>query len=195
MPNNSSDNLHDPEVNAHPFTALLHFLCPEDPDEANRKYLRLHQKLAVYFRLKGMSDPVRDADETLDRAGKKILEGAAIPDIDRFCMGIARNIVLERLRNQKREESAFFHFLEHSQNDQSDVDRIANLMKPCFEKLPPEDRELLSSYCKIPPGLSRAKHRRRIAESLQSSIAALRIRVTRLRRELADCVKALTKNL
>lgn len=195
MPNNSSDNLDDQEVSAHPFTALLHFLCHEDPDESNRKYLRLHQKLAGYFRLKGMSDPVRDADETLDRAGKKILEGAPIPDIDRFCMGIARNLVLERLRNQKREESAFFHFLEHSHNDQSDVDRIANLMKPCFEMLPSQERDLLSSYCKIPAGLSRAEHRRHLAESLKSTIAALRIRVTRLRHELADCVKALSKNL
>lgn len=195
MPNNSSDNLDDQEVNAHAFTALLHFLCPDDPDEASRKYLRLQQKLAGYFHLKGMSDPIRDADDAMDRAGKKILEGVVVPDIDRFCMGIARNIVLERLRNQKREESAFFQFLEDSQNDQSDVDRITNLMKPCFEKLPPDDRDLLSSYCKIPAELSRAKHRRQIAEKRGTTVEALRIRVMRLRHDLADCVKALSKNL
>ncbi|HEY6661127.1 MAG TPA: hypothetical protein VI031_08295, partial [Pyrinomonadaceae bacterium] len=141
MPNNSSDNLEDQEVNAQPFTVLLGFLCPEDPNEANRHYLRLHQKLAGYFRLKGMSDPVADADDALDRAGKKIMEGVPIPDIDRFCMGIARNIVLERMRNKRREESAFAHFIEHSQNDDSLLDRIANLMKPCFENLPTEDRD------------------------------------------------------
>ena len=191
MPNNSSDN-HD---GAEPFTALLAFLSTEDPNEANNHYLRLHQKLAGYFRLKGMSDPVCDADDALDRAGKKILEGVPIPDIDRFCMGIARNVVLERSRNKRREESAFRHFFEHSQNDNTLVERITNLMKPCFEKLDEEDRDILNSYCKVPPGMSRADHRRQLAERLKSTIAALRIRVTRLRRELADCVKALSKNL
>jgi len=194
MPNNSSENREDPEVNAHPFTALLAFLS-EDPNDANNHYLRLQQKLAGYFRLKGMSDPITDAEDTLDRAGKKILEGVPIPDIDRFCMGIARNVVLERSRNRRREESVFRHFFEHSQNDNTLVDRITNLMKPCFEKLDSDDRDLLNSYCKIPPGKSRAEHRLRLAESLKSTIAALRIRVTRLRRELEDCVKALSKNL
>lgn len=194
MPNNSSDNLDGREVNAHPFTALLHFLCPEDPDEANRKYLLLQQRLAGYFRLKGMSDPIYDAEDTMDRAGQKILEGVPIPDISRFCMGIAKNIVMERLRKQRREESAFSHVIEHSQNDQSLVDRITNLMKPCFEKLRAKDRDLLTSYCKVPPGQSRGEYRLKLAESLKLSISALRIRVTRLRRQLENCVKALSKN-
>jgi hypothetical protein len=178
-----------------PFTALLGFLCPDDPDEANRRYLRLHLRLEGYFRLRGMFDPVNDADETFERAGKKILDGIGIPDIDKFCMGIARNIVLERIREKKREESAFLQFLEHSQDDTTEilVDRIMNLMKPCFEQLPREDRDLLHSYCKIPAGDSQAEHRRKLANSLKSTIAALRIKVTRLRRALEDCVKALSK--
>ena len=191
MPNNSSDNL--AEQDPQPFTALLNFLS-EDPNEANRHYLRLHQRLAGYFRLKGMSDPINDAEDTLDRAGKKILEGVPIPDIDGFCMGIAKNVVLERLRNKKREESAFLQFLDDSQNDNALVDRIINLMKPCFEKLPAKDRDLLHSYCWVPPGVSRAEHRRQLAERLKSTIAALRIRVTRLRRALEECVKGLSKN-
>src|SRR5436305_13637517 len=114
MPNNSSDNLETQEVNAKTFTALLAFLCPDDPEEANSHYVRLHNKLASFLRLKGMADPVADADDTLDRAGKRIIEGTAIPDIDRFCIGIGRNVVLERLRNKRREESAFLQFLEDS---------------------------------------------------------------------------------
>jgi DNA-directed RNA polymerase specialized sigma24 family protein len=194
MPNNSSDNLRDQEVNTSPFTALLNFLCPDDPDEANRQYLRLHQKLTAFFRFKGMSDPENDAEDTLERAGKKILEGVPIPDIDRFCLGIARNVVLERLRKQRQEESAFKQFIEKSKEDNTDVERITKLMKQCFEKLPKEDRDLLHSYCKIPPGISRAEHRLRLADKLGLSIAALRIRVARLRRALERCVKLLSKN-
>jgi len=196
MPNNSSDTHPDGRGEKGQFFAsLLTFLCPEDPDEANRRYLRLHQKLAGYFRLKGMYDPVHDADDALDRAGEKIVKGQDIPNIDKFCMGIARNIVHERLRQRKREESAFLKFLDRSQDNSTEalVARITNLMRPCFEQLSQDDRDLLTSYCKVPPGLDRAEHRRQLATSLKSTIAALRIRVTRLRRGLINCVKELSK--
>lgn len=198
MPNNSSETHHDAEGEKGKFfTVLLNFLCPDDADEACRRYLRLHQKLAGYFRLKGMSDPVRDADDALDRAAEKIEKGLDIPDIDRFCIGIARNIVLERLRQKKREESAFLKFLALNQDNSTEalVHRITNLMKPCFEQLPQDDRNLLTSYCKVPPGLDRAEHRRQLAQSLKSTIAALRIRVTRLRRGLENCVRALSRRI
>lgn len=196
MPYNSSDTQQDREGEKSQFFAsLLTFLCPEDMDEASNRYLRLHQKLAGYFRLKGMYDPVNDADDALDRAAAKIVKGQDIPDIDRFCMGIARNIVHERLRLKKREESAFLKFLDYSQDKSTEamVDRITNLMKPCFEQLPQDERNLLMSYCKVPPGVDRAEHRRQLAASLKSTISALRIRVTRLRRGLENCVKALSK--
>ena len=195
MPNNSSDNLDDQEVYADPFTAFLEFLCPEDPDEANRRYLRIHAKLAGYFRWRGMADPLGDADEVIKRAGKKILKRVPIPDIDRFCLGIARNVVQERLRNRQNEESAFKQFLENCQTDQTDVEKIMSLMERCFEKLPAKDRELLIDYCTIPEGLSRAEHRRQLAEKRNTTIQTLRIRITRLRRKLDDCVKGGSKNL
>jgi DNA-directed RNA polymerase specialized sigma24 family protein len=196
MSNSSSDSHHDGEGEKGQFFAsLLTFICPDDPDEASRRYLRLHQKLAGYFRLKGMSDPVSDADDALDRAAEKIVKGQDIPDIDRFCIGIARNIVLERLRQKKREESAFLKFVANNRDNNTEamVDRITNLMKPCFEQLPQDDQDLLTSYCKVPPGMDRAEHRRQLARSLKSSISALRIRVTRLRRGLENCVKVLSK--
>lgn len=194
MPDNSSNNLENEEVND-PLIALLKALCPEDPDEANRRYLNLQQKLVGYFQLRGMIDPVQDAEETLDRAGHKIAKGVAVPDINRFCLGIARNIVRERLREKKREDSAFLRFIDYYHDNSTEimVDRIMNLMKPCFEQLSSDDRDLLNSYCKIPEGSSRAEHRRNLAERLKSSISALRIRITRLRRDLENCVKALSK--
>lgn len=198
MPNNSSDSHHDGGgEKGQFFAALLNFLCPDDPDEASRRYLHLHQKLVGFFRLKGMYDPVNDADDALDRAGEKIVKGHNIPDIYKFCMGIARNIVHERLRQKKREESAFLKFIDNSQDNSTEalVDQITNLMKPCFEQLPKDDQNLLLSYCRVPPGVERAVHRRQLADSLKSTLAALRIRVTRLRRVLNSCVKALWKKL
>ena len=170
MPNNSSDTHHDGEGKGTVFRLAVNVsLSGDDPDEAIAVYLRLHQKLTGYFRLKGTYDPVNDADETLDRAGEKIVKGQHIPEIEKFCMGIARNIVHERLRNKKREESAFLKFIDHSQDKSTEamVDRITNLMKPCFEQLPEDDRNLLMSYCKVPPGVDRAEHRRQLAASLK----------------------------
>lgn len=176
---------------------LLNALSPDDPDEALRRYLILHQKLEGFFRLRGMSDPVTDADETCDRAEEKLAKGYNIPDITRFCVGIARNIVHERLRAQKREEAAFQHFIEHclDRSTQAEVDRIMKLMKPCWEKLPQDDQTLLIEYCKVPPGVDRAEHRRQLAAKRNSSISALRIRVARLRRGLEDCMRDLGKKL
>jgi hypothetical protein len=57
-----------------------------------------------------------------------------------------------------------------------------------------EDRDLLHSYCTVPPGISRSEHRLQLAEKLELSIAALRLRVSRLRSALEKCVKALSKN-
>ena len=189
MPNNSSDGQFHP--------LLLRALCPDDPAEANRLYLLLHKKLESYFSLNGMSDPATDADETFKRAEEKIAMGLNIPDVKKFCTGIARNIVHERRRQRQREESAFLNFLDysHDKSTESLVDKIMNLMKPCFEQLPEDDRSLLISYCKVPPGVDRAEHRRQLAASRNSSISALRIRITRLRRDLENCVKERSKKL
>jgi hypothetical protein len=198
MPNNSSDTHPDGRgEKGQYFAALLNCLCPDDPDEASRRYMRLHRKLSGYFRLKGMSDPDADADDALDRAAEKIAKGQVIPEIDKFCLGIARNIWYERLRAQKREEAAFQKFIDYCLDKTSEavVERIMKLMKPCWEKLPPDDQNLLVEYCKVPPGVDRAEHRRQLAERRNSTISALRIRVARLRRGLEECMRDLSNKL
>jgi len=180
-------------LNQH-FSRLLKFLCPEDPDEAGRLYLRLHKKLEGYFRTRGVADTAAAADEALDRAGRRIGEGAAVPNVDNFCLGIARFIIKEGWRFNTRESTAFLKFLEQYERASADqIDRLS-FMKTCFEQLPQYDRNLLNSYCAAPRGQARAKHRRELAENLNVTVSALRIRVTRLRHGLEDCVKDLSKN-
>jgi len=180
-------------LNQH-FSRLLTFLCADDPDEAGRRYLRLHQKLEGYFRTRGVADISAAADEALDRAGRRIAEGTDVPNLDNFCLGIARFIIKESWRLNTRESAAFLQFLE--QHEQATADQIhrLSLMKQCFEQLPHNERDLLDSYCKALRGQARAQHRRDLAESLSTNVAALRIRVARLRKDLEDCVKNLSKN-
>lgn len=176
------------------FTILLKFLGPDDPDDGGRRYLLLHQKLEGYFRLRGVADPVQCADEVLDRAGRRIAEGAEVPDIDKFCLGIARFIIKEQWRIDTRESQAFLQFLKQNESvSEADLNRFS-LMRSCFDQLPVNDRELLNSYCATARGRARAEHRRKLAEGRQLSVSALRIRVTRLRRGLDDCVREMSRS-
>ncbi len=181
------------KLNQH-FSRLLTFLCADDPDEAGRRYLRLHKKLEGYFRTRGVADTSAAADEALDRAGRRIADGTDVPNVDNFCLGIARFIIKEGWRLNTRESTAFLQFLEqHEHATAEQIDRFS-FMKTCFEELPQYDRNLLNSYCAALRGQARAKHRRELAESLGVTVSALRIRVTRLRRGLEECLKRLSRS-
>jgi hypothetical protein len=177
--------------------ALARFLesLSLDTEEAGRRYTRLHERLVGFFRLKGISDPASAADETIDRAALKIIAGTPVPDADKYCLGIARNLAKEKYRSEQRESSAFLKFFEtlaDATNEQ--VERIYRILKPCFEQLASEEQELLLAYCQVPRGRARAEHRRHLAEIRKTTVLALRMRVTRLRNILTDCVKKLSIN-
>lgn len=172
--------------------ALAQFLecLSPNPDEAGRLYIRLHEKLVGFFNLRGISDPLSAADETIDRAVIKMAAGALVPDMNKYCSGIARNIARERMRLMQREVSAFRNFIENlADSSEEQVERIYRVLKPCFEQLVVEDQKLLAAYCHVSRGSARIEHRRRLAETMKTTMLALRMRVTRLRKVLTDCVK------
>lgn len=175
------------------FERLLESLSA-DAEEAARLYTRLHIKLAGLFSLKGLSDPAEAADETLDRAAVNIAAGANVPNVEKYCLGIARNVAREKLRLARREGSTFLSFVKDLPGlGPEQVERIYLILQPCFEKLAEADRELLTRYCQVMRGRARAEHRRQLAESLNISTVALRMRVTRLRDNLTDCAQKLSK--
>jgi hypothetical protein len=184
---NSSRNRQSvsPEV----FARFLECLSP-NTEEAGRLYTRLHERLVGFFNLKGISDPVAAADETFDRAIIKMNAGALIPDMHKYCAGIARNIAKEKYRLAQRESSAFNGFIENLSNSSDEqVERIQYLLKPCFDQLNAEEQKLLMEYCQIIQGRARAEHRLRLAMTMNTTVLALRMRVTRLRTRLVRCVE------
>lgn len=168
-------------------------LCPEDPDEAGRRYLRLQQKLTGFFQLRGVADPTVAAGEALEWAARIIAEGNDVTDIDSVCLRIARYMMREGSRHNTPESAAFLQFLEQDPNEnESGIDRH-RLMKLCFDKLPKSDRELLDAYCIAPPGLGRPQYLENLALQLSTSVTQLSIRVTQLRRGLDKCVEESSK--
>lgn len=175
------------------FNNLLTYLCPEDPDEAGRRYERLRQKLTGFFRFRGVADPTAAADEALDRAASRIADATDVPDVETICLRIARLMMVEDSRHNTKESTAFLQFLEQRESANAQIDRFT-LMKTCFEKLAQDDRELLDWYCVAPPGLARVKYHVDLAQRLDITVPALRVHVTRLRQGLDDSVKELSKS-
>jgi hypothetical protein len=94
------------------------------------------------------------------------------------------------LRLVERETSAFHNFIENIQDSSDEqLERIYGILKPCFEQLSIEEQKLLLAYCQIIQGRARAEHRRQLAVAMQTTVLALRMRVTRLRNSLTDCVR------
>jgi DNA-directed RNA polymerase specialized sigma24 family protein len=189
MTNSVQDNSEDRrDVSQEAFACFLECLSP-DSEEAGRRYMRLHKKLVGFFNLKGVSDPVSAADETIDRATLKIAAGTPVPDVDKYCMGIARNIARERWRRAQREHSTFLDFTANLANNSDEgVERIYRILKPCFDALAVEEQKLIVAYCQVFQGRARADYRRQLAESMNTTVLALRMRVTRIRSLLSDCV-------
>lgn len=171
------------------FARILALLSP-DAEEAGRRYTSLHKRLTGFFGMKGISDPLTSADETFDRAVLKIGAGAIVPDVDKYCLGIARNIARERRRFIQRENLAFHKFIEDVDDSPvTQLERIYGILKPCFEQLAVKDQQLLAAYCQQIQGRARAEVRRQLAETMKVTMLALRVKVTRLRNRLTDCVQ------
>lgn len=179
------------KMSAEDFALFLKRLAPGGgDDEGARRYLRLHAQLVGFFNLRGIPDPADAADDTIDRAAAAIRDGKPVPDAEKYCRGIARNVAKERWRREQRESAGFADFVRHlAAHSDEQVEWIQQVLKPCFARLPPDDRRLLVAYCRIMRGRARAEHRRRLAEKLKTSVLGLRMRVTRLRGTLAACVK------
>jgi DNA-directed RNA polymerase specialized sigma24 family protein len=176
-------------VSPEDFARFLERLSP-DLEEAGRLYTALHKKLVGFFYTQGISDPASAADESIDRAALKIQSGAVVPDVGKYCLGIARNLVKEKIRVTWREHLAFKKFIEALSNTSAEqVERIYSLLKPCFEQLGAEEQNLLLAYCHDAQGRARAEHRRELAETMKITVMALRIRVTRLRNNLSSCIQ------
>lgn len=171
------------------FSRFLALLSP-DAEEAGHLYNRLLKRLTGFFNMKGISDAEAAADEAINRAATKIGAGAPVPEVDRYCLGIARNIAREKRRLTQRETLAFRKFIEDADEFPIEqLERIYGVLKPCFEQLTNEDQQLLLEYCRQIQGQARAAIRRELAEAMQITMLALRVRVTRLRNRLTDCVQ------
>jgi DNA-directed RNA polymerase specialized sigma24 family protein len=167
------------------FERLLSTLAPER-DSAAVKYEHLRQRTIGLLSWWGASKPEELADETFDRVARKLAEGAPIPpeSLGAFVRGVARRVFYESGRERfapltGREEA--------SPLQSSDLEAASECLDTCLGSLAAADRTLLIRYYGAGPT---ADLRRRMADELQISMTALRIRTHRLRASLERCLTA-----
>src|SRR5215468_994222 len=89
--------------------ALAGFLACLDPDSdrAGEKYESLRLALMKFFDWRGAHFPEECADETLNRVIRKIDDGESIRDIPTYCHGVARLVLLEKLKGPESRRADF----------------------------------------------------------------------------------------
>ncbi len=169
------------------FDGLLLFLDP-DRDRAGDKYELLRLKLTRFFNSRACRAGEERADEVFDRLTKKISEGEEIRNVYGYCLGIARLVWLETLRQPEARQVSFDDLTVIPFLTEDDAERKLRLscFNWCLRELPEADGALLVEYWSSEHG-SKSEIRQQIAKRLQISISALRIRVHRIKSKFSEC--------
>jgi DNA-directed RNA polymerase specialized sigma24 family protein len=158
--------------------ALLRALAP-DREGAGRKYEELRRRLINLFAWEQCEAPEDLADEVLNRLARRVSEGTAIPQLDRFAFGIARLMLQEEGRRQKNRQALLRELRPTGQDSSPDWPGL-EAMDRCLAALAPDRRQLIERYY--------VEDRASLARELGISLNALRNRAMRIREELFNCV-------
>jgi DNA-directed RNA polymerase specialized sigma24 family protein len=176
----------------------------DNPAKSADEYMTLHLKVEKYFewqdRGRWQADYSALADETLDRVAKKLEEGVEIEkSIFSYALGIARFVWLEYMRDHPLPNDIDSIpepvALKPEPEPESDL-RLACL-RSCLAQIPKDDEErklILDYYRKN--GEKIKERRKSLAASLGTNTNALKVRMTRLREKLKNCIgKCMEKTL
>ena len=168
------------------FEKLLTWLDP-DPEQAPKKYQKIHSRLISIFAAHGCVDAESLADETIDRVMAKIdwLVENYVGDPTRYFCGVARNVLKEYLRKRLPPDVPI---TPPNEVDETEQERY-NCFDQCMSELPERYQSLVLAYYED-KGQAKIQHRQRLAEEHGISMSALRVRVFHLRVQLSKCLES-----
>ncbi|MEP6742301.1 MAG: hypothetical protein ABJB61_07360 [bacterium] len=171
------------------FNKLLDALDP-DRQRAAEQYEHLRRSLTRYFDWRGLIQSERNADETIDRVARKLSDGGVVDELHTYALGVARNVALESLRLQQKEQVSlgFSPSLISDPREDEDQDRRFGCFENCLAQLQPAQRDLILAYYE---GDKRTKiaNRQKLADEAGMPIGRLRIQAHRIRERLDNCMK------
>lgn len=169
------------------FDRLLAIL-DEDRDAAAVAYGQLRQRVVGLLRWWGATDPDGLADLTLDRAARKLDEGASVArgDFGAYVRGVARMVFFEAARQPRPVGLVGEPLVESAAAEQAPLDCLDD----CLAMLDAGDRRLVLRYY---DGRDHSTERRQLARDMGITPTALRLRTHRLRIRLEGCVSSCLK--
>lgn len=191
------------------FNSLLVWLSP-DREAAGLKYEQIRGGLIKLFYFRGCSDPETLADETINRVVKNIssLRANFQGDTEAYFQGVAKYVYLEAARPRRffvpfalheHDRRIFEEFqtnkaIGEQSTEELTEDEKAKLkvlrrkcLKKCLSQLEPAQCDLILNYYSFPTD-TKLEERRKLAEKLKITLNALRVRVYRIKIELAECI-------
>jgi len=170
----------DWELTEEQFNRLLNWLDP-DREAAGRAYALIQWRLVRFFATRGYIDAENLADRCIDVTVRKV-DGLTdyVGDRTLYFLGVARYVLMERIREQHQP------IPDPDPPPIPDADR-EECLERCLTKLAEDDRVLVLEYEEGEKG-SRIRKRRQLAEDLNITMNALRIKIHRLHQELHECI-------
>lgn len=149
---------------------LLRKFFGSQPGGVELEYGKLRLRLIHYFSARRCPFPDDLADEAIERALKRIAGGADIPDLTRYCYGIAANLRSEKRKKKTEEEIVG----DPAAPGGSALGRPGSeerllLLRECLSLVSASDRQLLREYY--------WENRKELAKRLGLTANALRLRV------------------
>lgn len=171
------------------FYRLLAAFSP-DPYEAVEAYELARRRLVRYFDRHVQRDAEWCADETFDRAMRRMEEGKIVTNLMPYLYEIARFIVMETIKEDQKMSKAVIEIQvepRRVQTDNEEPNPRLDCFDRCLEELPPESRTLILEYYED-EGEAKIKHHTAMADRLGITMNALRLRAHRIRLSLEACV-------
>ena len=171
------------------FDGLLEALGT-DRDLAADRYLEIRRNLVRLFEWRGSSMPDEHADETINRCAKKLAQGEEIRDVATYCIGIARMLLREMMREHDRLARPLDEVPEPQvpppQAADESEERRLECLRRCLGQLSPENRDLILHYYQGDKG-EKIKNRKGLTQLFGIPANTLRMRALRVRERLQLC--------
>ena len=169
---------------------ILNLLGPDD-DAAAAEYCKLHERISRFFESNSIDDPESLADEAIDRLGRRATEPGTkenIRNLSVFALGIARLLLLEEFRRQKRQADTNRSWAEQRSKPSPDAEAMDEALQRCLKRLQPDRRRLIERYYTF-GDRKKAEIHQSLAKEIGVTVDALRNRAMRAREDLEECMR------
>jgi DNA-directed RNA polymerase specialized sigma24 family protein len=168
------------------FDALLARL-DTDRARAGEKYEELRRRIIQLLAWRGSSRPEELGDEVLRRAGKNLVSGETVRNLEAYCAGIVRLVLLEDMNSRREVPLRGLDRQLPAPEPGAEDDPRLQAFDSCLARLSEDNRQLILRYYACDGG-EKVRERRALARSLGIPLNALRIRAFRIRAAMERCI-------